>query len=73
MDSCDAPECARRMHQIIQPDRDRGRNYFAVFGFEPALDVVVAFAFVRLQPEFAGIFTLAFARKRSTSILRPIS
>src|ERR1700759_1293827 len=49
-----------RMDEIVEPYGDRRRHHFALFRFEPALDVVVPFPFVRLQPEFAGDFYFGF-------------
>ena len=49
-----APE--RRVQQVAQPDGHRRRHHFGAFRFQPALDVVVAVAFMRLQPELAGDF-----------------
>ena len=44
------------MQQVAQPNGYRRRHHFGAFRFEPSLDVVVAVAFMRLQPEFAGNF-----------------
>jgi hypothetical protein len=44
----------------VQPYGDWRRSDFAVFLFEPGFDVVVAVAFVGLQPEFAGDFYFGF-------------
>ena len=44
----------RRVQQVAQPHGHGRRHHFRAFLLEPALDVVVAVAFVRLQPEFAG-------------------
>ena len=48
------------VHQIVQPDCDRRWDHFSIFLLQPALDVVVAFTFVRLQPELSGNFHLRF-------------
>ena len=44
------------VHQIVQPHRDRRRHDLGVFLLQPLLNVVIAVAFVSLQPELAGDF-----------------
>ncbi len=43
-----------RVQQVVEPGRHRRRDGLGTLLFQPALDVVVAVALVRLQPELAG-------------------
>ena len=52
-----------RMQEIVQPDGNGRSNYFGAFLLEPALDVVVAFALVGLEPEFSGDLHFRFHAK----------